>query len=227
MNDIIENLETEVAREEDQKGGRRKRTGGRRDDRSDSNRQDRKKNDDKREESQFIEKLISVRRVTKVVKGGKNMRFSALVVVGDGKGRVAYTSAKAREVPDAIKKASTKAKTRLIKVPLKYGRTLHHDVSHYNCSSKVQIRSAKPGTGVIAGGSMRAIFEALGVQDVVAKRIGTGNSYNVVRSTFNALKLMESPRQVSKRRGFTATDINDRRNFLLGKKGEQQNVEQD
>ena len=221
MNDIIETLETEIARDETQNAGKKKRTGGgRRDDRQDRN-QERNK-----EESQFIEKLISVRRVTKVVKGGKNMRFSALVVVGDGKGRVGYKSAKAREVPDAIKKASTKAKARMAKIPLKFGKTLHHDMGYYKCSSKVQIRSAKSGTGVIAGGSMRAIFEALGVQDVVAKRIGTGNSYNVVRSTFNALKSMDSPRQVAKRRGLSIADVNERRNFLLGRKAEQ-NVEQD
>ncbi|USO02397.1 MAG: 30S ribosomal protein S5 [Alphaproteobacteria bacterium] len=176
-----------------------------------------RRNDDKKEESQFIEKLISVRRVTKVVKGGKNMRFSALMVVGDGKGKVAYASAKAREVPDAIKKAALKAKSSLMKVPLKHGKTFHYDTKHASCSSKVYIRSAKPGTGVIAGGAMRAIFEALGAQDVVAKRLGTNNSYNVVRATFNALKVMESPRQVAKRRGLQITEMNERKKALSGR----------
>ena len=185
-----------------------------------------KKSDEKKEGTQLTEKLISVRRVTKVVKGGKNMRFSALIVVGDGKGRAAYASAKAREVPDAIKKASLKAKTGLIRVPLKQGKTFHYDSTYDKGASKVCLRSAKSGTGVIAGGAMRSIFEALGVQDVVAKRLGTGNSYNVVRSTFNALKMMESPRQVAKRRGIPITEINERKKVLL--KGRiDKNVEQD
>jgi len=184
-----------------------------------------RRSDERKEESQYVEKLISIRRVTKVVKGGKNMRFSALMVVGDGKGHVSYASAKAREVPDAIKKAALKAKASLMRVPLKYGKTFHYDVAHHKSSSKVYIRSARPGTGVIAGGAMRAIFEALGVQDVVAKRLGTNNSYNVVRSTFSALKVMESPRQVAKRRGVQITDVNERRKVILGKA--EQNVEQD
>lgn len=182
----------------------------------------------KREQDvQYIEKLINVRRVTKVVKGGKNMRFSALVVVGDGKGRVSYASSKAREVPDAIKKAALKAKNSLKKIPLKFGKTLHHDYAHYKCSSKVQIRSAKSGTGVIAGGAMRSVFEALGVHDVVSKSMGTNNSYNVVRSTISALRMTESPRQVAKRRGLTIADINTRRQVLLGKNENNNQEKQD
>jgi len=224
MSEIAENnVEQENLKEKDVSNTKRIRSGGdnRREGRDNKGRD--RRHDDKKEESQFIEKLISIRRVTKVVKGGKNMRFSALMIVGDGKGKVAYASAKAREVPDAIKKAALRAKMSLIKVPLKQGKTFHYDVNHYTSASKVYLRSAKPGTGVIAGGAMRSIFEALGVQDVVAKRLGTNNSYNVVRATFNALKIMESPRQVAKRRGLQITDMNERKKILLGRV--EQNVE--
>lgn len=204
----IEALEEQNVRDEQKKG------------RGGKNR--RPKKDEPKEQradgESLVEKLISIRRVTKVVKGGKNMRFSALVIVGDGKGKVGYANAKAREVPDAIKKAVGKAKKRFIKVPMKFGKTVHHDVNYYKGSSRVIIRTAKAGTGVIAGGSMRSMFEAIGIHDVVAKAIGTNNSYNVVRSTFNALKMTESPRDVAKRRGLAIQDLNHRRKVLSSKR---------
>jgi small subunit ribosomal protein S5 len=204
----IEALEEQNVRDEQKKG-----RGGK---------QRRPKKDEPKEQrtdgEALVEKLISIRRVTKVVKGGKNMRFSALVIVGDGKGKVGYANAKAREVPDAIKKAVGKAKKRFIKVPMKFGKTVHHDVNYYKGSSRVIIRTAKAGTGVIAGGAMRSMFEAVGIHDVVAKGMGTNNSYNVVRSTFNALKSTESPRDVAKRRGLAIQDLNHRRKVLSSKK---------
>jgi small subunit ribosomal protein S5 len=205
----IEALEEQNVRDEQKKG------------RGGKQRRPHKKDEPKEQRADgesLVEKLISIRRVTKVVKGGKNMRFSALVIVGDGKGKVGYANAKAREVPDAIKKAVGKAKKRFIKVPMKFGKTVHHDVNYYKGSSRVVIRTAKAGTGVIAGGSMRSMFEAVGIRDVVAKAIGTNNSYNVVRSTFNALKLTESPRDVAKRRGLAIQDLNHRRKVLSSKK---------
>jgi small subunit ribosomal protein S5 len=162
-------------------------------------------------QSQFVEKLINVRRVTKVVKGGKTLRFSALVVVGDGKGQVGFGSGKAREVPDAVRKASDKAKRGMIRVPLRDGRTVHHDVSVSVGAGRVLIRSAVAGTGVIAGGPMRAIFEALGVQDVVAKSLGSSNYHSVVRATFSALSQIVSPRIVAARLGQRLEDIIHRR----------------
>lgn len=205
----IEALEEQNVRDEQKKG-----RGGK---------QRRPKKDESKEKrtelgESLVEKLISIRRVTKVVKGGKNMRFSALVIVGDGKGKVGYANAKAREVPDAIKKAVGKAKKRFIKVPMKFGKTVHHDVNYYKGASRVVIRTAKAGTGVIAGGAMRSMFEATGIHDVVAKSIGTNNSYNVVRATFNALKMTESPRDVAKRRGLAIQDLNHRRKVLSSKK---------
>ncbi|MDR1234384.1 MAG: 30S ribosomal protein S5 [Holosporales bacterium] len=145
----------------------------------------------------LIEKLVSVRRVTKVVKGGKNMRFSALVVVGDGKGRVGYASAKAREVPDAVKKASEKAKRAMIRISLKEGRTIRHDASARVGAGHVFLRMAPSGTGVIAGGPMRAVFEALGVQDIVSKSVGSGNYHNMVRATFVALRGITHPKLIA------------------------------
>lgn len=165
-----------------------------------------------REEAQpLIEKLISVRRVTKVVQGGKTMRFSALVVVGDGKGQVGYGTGKAREVPDAVRKASDRARRDMIRVPMREGRTLHHDVSCSVGAGRVMMRSAVAGTGVIAGGPMRAVFEALGIQDVVAKSLGSPNYHNVVRATFRALELVTSPRSVANRLGKKLSDIVSRR----------------
>ena len=172
---------------------------------------DRGSNKSNETQEQIIEKLVSVRRVTKVVKGGKNMRFSALVVVGDGKGRVGYASAKAREVPDAVKKASERAKRSMIRISLKEGRTLRHDVSAKIGAGHVFLRTAPAGTGVIAGGPMRAVFEALGVQDIVSKSVGSGNYHNMVRATFNALKAMTPPKQIAAKLGKKLTDILARR----------------
>ncbi|MDR2667333.1 MAG: 30S ribosomal protein S5 [Holosporales bacterium] len=168
-------------------------------------------------QEQLIEKLVSVRRVTKVVKGGKNMRFSALVVVGDGKGRVGYASAKAREVPDAVKKAGEKAKRSMMRVSLREGRTIRHDVSARVGAGLVFLRTAPAGTGVIAGGPMRAVFEALGVQDIVSKSVGSGNYHNMVRATFDALRGILPPKQVAAKLGKKLTDILERR--YIGQKG--------
>lgn len=162
-------------------------------------------------QEQLIEKLVSVRRVTKVVKGGKNMRFSALVIVGDGKGRVGYASAKAREVPDAVKKACEKAKKSMTRISLREGRTIRHDISARVGAGHVFLRTAPAGTGVIAGGPMRAVFEALGVQDIVSKSVGSGNYHNMVRATFSALKDMVPPKYVATKLGRKITDILDRR----------------
>lgn len=168
-------------------------------------------NENLKEDQQLVEKLVSVRRVTKVVKGGKTLRFSALVVVGDGRGRVGYANGKAREVPDAVRKASEKARKTMIRVPLREGRTLHHDVQARVGASRVFLRTASAGTGVIAGGAMRAVFEALGLHDVVSKSVGTPNYHNVVRATIEALKSVYSPRQVSTKLGKKLSDIVGRR----------------
>jgi small subunit ribosomal protein S5 len=170
------------------------------------------------EQPQFVEKLISVRRVTKVVKGGKTLRFSALVIVGDKKGQVGYGTGKAREVPEAVKKAVEKAKRDMVRVPLREGRTLHHDISCAVGAGHVFMRSAPSGTGVIAGGPMRAVFEALGIQDVVAKSVGSSNYHNVVRATFGALELISSPRAIANRLGKKLGDIVNRRDGGFGKK---------
>ncbi|PIZ33949.1 MAG: 30S ribosomal protein S5 [Alphaproteobacteria bacterium CG_4_10_14_0_8_um_filter_37_21] len=159
----------------------------------------------------LVEKLVSVRRVTKVVKGGKTMRFSALVVVGDGKGRVGYATGKAKEVPDAVKKAVERAKKTMIRVPLREGRTLHHDITARVGAGNVVLRAAPAGTGVIAGGAMRQLLEALGIHDVVTKSVGTGNYHNVVRATMGALKSVNSPRNVAQKLGKKVTDILARR----------------
>lgn len=160
-----------------------------------------------REESEFTEKLVAVNRVAKVVKGGRRFGFAALVVVGDGRGRVGSGHSKAKEVPDAIRKATEQAKRNLIRVPLRDGRTLHHDVNGVYGAGRVTLRTAPMGTGIIAGGPLRAIFECLGVQDVVAKAIGSNNPYNMVNATLDALKAMQSPRQVASRRGRKVADI--------------------
>jgi len=159
----------------------------------------------------LIEKLISVRRVTKVVKGGKNMRFSALVVVGDGKGRVGYASAKAREVPDAVKKASEKAKRSMMRVSLMDGRTIRCDVNAKIGAGHVFLRTAGAGTGVIAGGPMRSIFDALGVKDIVSKSVGSRTYHNVVRATFEALKMTVSPKHIASKLGKKFSDIVERK----------------
>jgi small subunit ribosomal protein S5 len=162
-------------------------------------------------ESEFTEKLVHINRVAKVVKGGKRFGFAALVVLGDLKGRVAFGHGKAREVPEAIRKATEEARRSLVRVPLREGRTLHHDSLGRHGAGKVIIRAAPPGTGIIAGGAMRAVFEMLGVQDVVAKSQGSTNPYNVVRATFDALKAQENPRAVAARRGKKYGEIAARR----------------
>ena len=162
-------------------------------------------------ESEFSDKLVHINRVAKVVKGGKRFGFAALVVVGDLKGRVSFGHGKAREVPEAIRKATEAARRALVRVPLREGRTLHHDSIGRHGAGRVIIRSAPPGTGIIAGGAMRAVFEMLGVQDVVAKSLGSKNAYNVVRATFDALKAQESPRLVAARRNKKVADIVSRR----------------
>lgn len=163
------------------------------------------------EGSELVDKLVSINRVAKVVKGGRRFGFAALVVVGDGRGRVGFGSGKAREVPEAIRKATEQAKRTLVRVPLREGRTLHHDVNGRFGAGRVVLRAAPPGTGIIAGGPMRAVFETLGVQDVVTKSIGTSNPYNMVRATFNALSEMASPRSVAAKRGKKVGDIVGRR----------------
>ena len=168
------------------------------------------------EQPEYIEKLVSINRVAKVVKGGRRFSFAALVVVGDGNGMVGHGKGKAKEVPEAIKKATDEAKTRMIRVPLRQGRTLHHDIRGRFDSGKVYLRSAPSGTGVIAGGPMRAVFEALGIQDIVAKSVGTSNPHNMVRATFEALKVASSPKIIAARRGLKINEITKRRKVSQG-----------
>ena len=181
-----------MAREQREKGGRRGR-------------------DRDEEQSELVDKLVAINRVAKVVKGGKNFGFAALVVVGDQKGRVGFGHGKAREVPEAIRKATEEAKKTMVRVPLREGRTLHHDGAGRWGAGKVKLRAAPAGTGVIAGGPMRAVLEVLGVQDVVAKSIGSSNPYNMVRATVDALKNQSSPRQIASKRGLKVQDIVGRR----------------
>src|SRR6201996_7753413 len=164
-----------------------------------------------REDSEFIEKLVGINRVAKVVKGGRRFGFAAIVVVGDGKGRAGYGTGKAREVPEAIRKATDQARRSMIRVPLREGRTLHHDILGHYGAGEVVLRAAPQGTGIIAGGPMRAIFEALGVQDIVAKSVGTSNPHNMIKATFEALDRSVSPRAVAARRGKKVSDILPRR----------------
>lgn len=159
------------------------------------------------EEQELIERLVGINRVAKVVKGGRRFGFAALMVVGDGRGRVGFGTGKAREVPEAIRKATEQAKRDMIRVPLREARTLHHDVAGRDGAGRVFLRSAPAGTGIIAGGPLRAIFEALGIQDVVAKAIGSNNPHSMVNATMDALKNMQSPRQVAARRGKKVSDI--------------------
>ncbi len=174
------------------------------------NRSDRR--DRTEEPSEFVEKLVAINRVAATVKGGRRFSFAALMVVGDQKGRVGYGHGKAREVPEAIRKATEEAKKSLIRVPLRESRTLHHDGYGRWGAGKIQMRAAPPGTGVIAGGPMRAVLETLGVSDVVAKSLGSSNPYNMVRATFEALKVQSSPRQVASKRGKKVGDLLARRN---------------
>lgn len=168
------------------------------------------------DQNEFIEKLVSINRVAKVVKGGRRFSFAALVVVGDGNGMVGHGKGKAKEVPEAIKKATDEAKSRMIRVPLRQGRTLHHDIKGRFDSGNVYLRTAPSGTGVIAGGPMRAVFEALGIQDIVAKSVGTSNPHNMVRATFEALKSASSPKIIAMRRGLKINDITKRRKNNTG-----------
>ncbi len=174
-----------MAREPNQRGNRRERD----------------------EAPEFADRLVAINRVSKTVKGGKRFGFAALVVVGDQKGRVGFGKGKAKEVPEAIRKATEQAKRQMIRVPLREGRTLHHDVFGRHGAGRVVMRTAPAGTGIIAGGPMRAVFEMLGVQDVVAKSIGTQNPYNMIRATIDGLKNESSPRQVAQRRGKKVADI--------------------
>ena len=178
-------------------GGRGRGRGGR-----DGNRGRREEEDDG-----IIEKLVHINRVSKTVKGGKRFGFAALVVVGDGQGRVGFGHGKAREVPEAITKAGASARKKMVRVPLKEGRTLHHDAKGRFGAGKVTVRTAPAGTGIIAGGPMRAVFESLGVADVVTKSVGTSNPYNMIRATFDALTNQTSPKSVAQRRGKKVADL--------------------
>jgi small subunit ribosomal protein S5 len=189
-----------MARGEQQRGG-----GGDRRDRRDRNKPE------ERSESDVVEKLVHINRVAATVKGGRRFSFAALMVVGDQKGRVGFGHGKAREVPEAIRKATEEAKKTMIRVPLRESRTLHHDGDGRWGAGKITMRAAPPGTGIIAGGPMRAILETLGVQDVVAKSVGSSNPYNMIRATFEALKVQASPRQVASKRGKKVGDIIGRR----------------
>jgi small subunit ribosomal protein S5 len=162
-------------------------------------------------DSEFVDRLVHINRVAKVVKGGRRFGFAALVVVGDQKGRVGFGHGKAREVPEAIRKATEQAKRQMIRVPLREARTLHHDVHGRHGAGKVILRAAVAGTGIIAGGPMRAVFETLGINDIVAKSQGTANPYNMVRATFDALKRVDSPRSVAARRGLKVSELQARR----------------
>jgi small subunit ribosomal protein S5 len=159
------------------------------------------------EGNELIDKLVAINRVAKVVKGGKRFAMAAIVVIGDGKGRVGLGTGKAREVPEAIRKATEAAKRRMFRVPLREGRTLHHDVRGRFGAGKVVLRMAPAGTGIIAGGPMRAVFEALGIHDVVAKSVGSSNPHNMIKATFAALQTVASPRSVAMRRGKKVSEI--------------------
>ena len=190
-----------------ERGGRGGRGGNRDGGRGRGGRDNRRNNRREEEDDGIIEKLVHINRVSKTVKGGKRFGFAALVVVGDGSGRVGFGKGKAREVPEAIQKASAAARKKMIRVPLKEGRTLHHDGNGRFGAGKVTLRTAPPGTGIIAGGPMRAVFESLGVADVVTKSVGTSNPYNMIRATFDALTEQTSPKSVAQRRGKKVADL--------------------
>jgi len=204
----------EAAPEGNEREGRRGRGRGRDGERGDGRgrgrRDDRRGKPDEEQGEELIEKLVHINRVSKTVKGGKRFGFAALVVVGDGKGRVGFGHGKAREVPEAITKATASAKKKMVRVPLKEARTLHHDGKGHFGAGKVSVRSAPAGTGIIAGGPMRAVFESLGVHDVVTKSVGTSNPYNMIRATFDALTNQSSPKSVAQRRGKKVTDLLNR-----------------
>ena len=177
---------------------------------------DRRDRSQEREEPELLEKLVGINRVAKVVKGGRRFGFAALVVVGDGKGRAGFGTGKAREVPEAIRKATEGAKRNMVRVPLREGRTLHHDNKGFYGAGKVLLRAAPAGTGIIAGGPMRAVFEVLGVQDIVAKSIGSSNPHNMIKATFSALKRVQAPRSVAQKRGKRVGDIHGNRDEKAG-----------
>src|SRR4030095_5550026 len=172
---------------------------------------DRGRDRDRDEENELTDKLVTINRVAKVVKGGRRFAFAAIVVVGDQRGRVGHGAGKAREVPEAIRKPTEAAKRGLIRVPLRDGRTLHHDVKGRFGAGKVTLRAAPAGTGIIAGGPLRAVFEALGIKDIVAKSVGTSNPHNMIKATFQALQQLNSPRMVATRRGKKGGDLLGRR----------------
>jgi small subunit ribosomal protein S5 len=207
----------EGRRERGARGGRGRDGGGGGRGGRDGNRGRRDNNRNREEEGEeLIEKLVHINRVSKTVKGGKRFGFAALVVVGDGKGRAGFGKGKAREVPEAITKATAAAKRGMVRVPLKEGRTLHHDGRGHFGAGRVTVRTAPPGTGIIAGGPMRAVFESLGVADVVTKSVGTSNPYNMIRATFEALGEQTSPKSVAQRRGKKIADLMSRRAGLGG-----------
>ena len=160
-----------------------------------------------KEKSEFVEKLVAINRITKVVKGGRRFGFAALVVAGNQKGSIGIGQGKSKQVPDAIKKANELARRNLIQIPLREGRTIHHDVKAKDGSGRIVLRAATKGTGIIAGGPMRAVFESLGVQDVVAKSIGTSNPHNMIKATFKALKSIQAPRSVAAKRGRKVAEV--------------------
>lgn len=164
-------------------------------------------NNEREEGSDLIIHPVSINRVSKTVKGGKRFGFASLVIVGDGKGKVGFGKGKAREVQDGMRKATDAAKKSMVRIPLREGRTLHHDLHGRYGAGKVVLRTAPPGTGIIAGGPIRKVFEALGIQDIVAKSVGSSNPYNMVRATFAALSSMNSPRQVASRRGKRVNEV--------------------
>ena len=179
--------------------------------RRDEQRGDRRNRNEEERDSEIVEKLVHINRVAATVKGGRRFSFAALMIVGDGKGRVGFGHGKAREVPEAIRKATEEAKKSMIRVPLRESRTLHHDGQGSWGAGKIMMRAAPAGTGVIAGGPMRAVLETLGVHDVVGKSTGSSNPYNMVRATFEALKVQSSPRQVAAKRGKKVADVIGRR----------------
>ena len=166
--------------------------------------QDRK---NQNEDNELVDKLVGINRVAKVEKGGRRFVFAAIVVVGDARGKVGYGTGKAKEVPEAIKKATDDAKKNMVRVPLREGRTLHHDMKGHYGAGRVVLRSAPAGTGIIAGGPMRAVFETLGIQDIVAKSIGTSNPHNMIKATFDAFSSMSSPRSIANKRGRKVAEI--------------------
>ncbi|WP_084385012.1 30S ribosomal protein S5 [Novosphingobium naphthalenivorans] len=210
-NTIEQPIAADAPQGEANEGGRGRRGRGERGERGGRGRGDRGdrrgRREDEEQGEELIEKLVHINRVSKTVKGGKRFGFAALVVVGDGKGRVGFGHAKAREVPEAITKATASAKKKMIRVALKEGRTLHHDGKGHFGAGRVNVRTAPAGTGIIAGGPMRAVFESLGVHDVVTKSVGTSNPYNMIRATFDALTNQTSPKSVAQRRGKKVADL--------------------